>query len=77
MNYEYDENERLIKATDDLGNVWTWDYDLCGNLIHHKSPSTEWTKEYDAHNREIRYMCGNRIVVTSYDSDGLATQTEM
>ena len=77
MNYEYDENERLVKAVDVLRNVWIWDYDLYGNLIHHKSPSTEWTKEYDRNNREIRYACENRVVVTSYDNYGVATQAEM
>ena len=48
--------------------------DKFGNLVHHIGPSTEWTKEYDAQGREIRYeRTDGQVAVTSYGKDGVAT----
>lgn len=76
MKYEYDDNGNVVKADDENGGVWVWQYDVNNTLVYHKSPSTEWRKEYDEQNREVKYMCGNRIVVTTYDMLGAAIQTE-
>ena len=74
--YEYDASGRITKATDGVF-VWSYEYDTNGNLIHHKGPSTEFTKSYDSQNREILYVCGSRKVKTEYDDDWNATQTEI
>ena len=76
MNYEYDKNGKMTKAVDGFGNTWVWDYDSNQNLIHHKGPGTEWIKEYDTLNREVKYVCGSRVVETTYDVNGNQSQTE-
>jgi hypothetical protein len=68
MRYKYNSSNKIVEAED--GNkIWSWNYenDL---LTHHKSPSIEWTKEYDERGREIKYTCGNRVVNTWYDEEG-------
>ena len=75
MNYEYNNKGNLILAIDDIGNVWTWDYDDLGNLIHHIGPCNEFFKEYDTQNREVKYVCGSVTVITEYGEDGAFTQT--
>jgi len=74
MIYERDDLGRMIAATDDLGYVWVWEYNSDGNIVYHKSPSTEWRKEYVG-GREVLYICGSLRVATSYDHEGVSTQT--
>ena len=50
------------------------EYDANGNLIHHIGPSTEWRKQYDSQNREIRYeRTDGQAVETTYAEDGTPT----
>jgi YD repeat-containing protein len=50
------------------------EYDANGNLIHHIGPSTEWRKQYDNQNREIRYeRTDGQAAETTYAEDGTPT----
>ena len=77
MIYEHNDKGDLIRAIDDSGTVWEWDYDDRGNLIHHIGPCNEFFKEYDTQKREVKYVCGNTVVVTEYEDDGSFTQTSI
>lgn len=49
-------------------------YDANGNLVHHIGPSTEWRKQYDNQNREIRYeRMDGQAAETTYAEDGTPT----
>ena len=75
MIYKHNDKGNLIRAIDDSGIVWEWDYDANGNMTHHKGPGNEFWKEYDSQNREVKYICGNAVVVTEYAGNGTFTQT--
>lgn len=48
--------------------------DANGNILHHIGPSTEWTKEYDAQGREIKYTrTDGQVANTTYAKDGTPT----
>lgn len=70
MQYKYNDNGDLIEANDGK-NIWLWTYEN-GLVTYHKGPSTEWSKKYDEQGREVKYICGDRVVNTWYDADGVA-----
>ena len=77
MIYEYDERGLMQKASNETGDIWIWEYDENGNMIHHKGPGNEFWKEYDELNREVKYICGENVVISTYSENGLQTQTQV
>lgn len=65
INYEYDSDNRLIKA----GNTIFF-YDKSGNLIKKVTPDKTFTYTYDYNNKLIRYNDGMNLVEFEYDGNG-------
>ena len=65
-NYQYDEDNRLIQAGDEI-----FLYDKRGNLKKRVSPTKPQEYTYDYENRLIRYADGVRVVEYEYNGDGI------
>lgn len=66
LNYQYDEDNRLIEAGDEI-----FLYDKRGNLTKRISPGKTIAYTYDYENRLIRYEDGVRVVEYEYNGDGI------
>ncbi|HEY7126680.1 MAG TPA: DUF6531 domain-containing protein, partial [Ktedonobacterales bacterium] len=71
-----DSQGRITKITDPAGNVYTYSYDVSGNLTSVSLPgvATPITQTYDASHLllTIQDPRGNQAAVTTYDSSGRA-----
>ena len=78
--YEYDKQNRVIKTTDVLGNVFINEYDLVGNQIATIDALNRRTEmDYDVYDRliETRYPDGTSSSKT-YDAEGnVLTETDV
>jgi RHS repeat-associated protein len=65
VNYEYDKDNRLLKAGDEV-----FQYDANGNMLRRSSPAGTTTYTYDARNLLTRVETEGRVVTFEYDGDG-------